>query len=135
MFTLHIKKKVKKPLYLSSAEDILEKSMTEILTNLKNSYYKDGNNIVYVTICQKALVNPIRSGTYHLQDNHLKGLVNHIMASLNRFLNSNKQVQLDDTFEIYFKVLSSDSINYPRHRRKIVPQQPESTLCVQVFGG
>ena len=121
MFTLHIKKKVKKPLYLSSAEDILEKSMTEILTNLKNSYSKDGNNIVYVTICQKALVNPIRSGTYHLQDNDLKGLVNHIMASLNRFLNSNKQVQLDDTFEIYFKVLSSDSINYPRHRRKIVP--------------
>jgi hypothetical protein len=102
-------------------ESILEKSLTEILQNLKNSYPDNGDNIVYVTICQKTLVNPIRSGTYHIQDNDLLGLVNHIMASFNNFLRSATQLRLDDTFEIYFKVLGSASINYNKHRRKTVP--------------
>lgn len=121
LYTLHLKKKVNTPLYLSAVENILDKSLTEILGNLKNSYSESGDNIVYVTICQKSLVNPIRSGTYHLQDNELAGLVNHIMASFNRFCNSNKQIRLDDTFEIYFKVLSSESISDKKHRRKRVP--------------
>ena len=121
LFTLHFRKKVNTPLYLSSVESILEKSLTEILQNLKNSYPDNGDNIVYVTICQKTLVNPIRSGTYHIQDNDLLGLVNHIMASFNNFLRSATQLRLDDTFEIYFKVLGSASINYNKHRRKTVP--------------
>ena len=102
-----MKKKVNSPLYLSSVENILEKALLEILKSLKNSYEQEKESICYVTICQKTLVNPIRSGTYHLQENSLNGLVNHIMTSFNRFLNSNKELKLDDSFEIYFKVLSS----------------------------
>ena len=116
-----MKKKVNSPLYLSSVENILEKALLEILKSLKNSYEQEKESICYVTICQKTLVNPIRSGTYHLQENSLNGLVNHIMTSFNRFLNSNKELKLDDSFEIYFKVLSSESINYEKHRRKTVP--------------
>ena len=121
LFTLHFRKKVNTPLYLSAVENILEKSLTEILRNLMNAYPKKGDNIVYITICQKTLVNPIRSGTYHIQDNTLEGLVNNIMDSFNSFLQSNQQLRLDDSFEIYFKVLSSASINYSKHRRKTVP--------------
>jgi len=121
LFTLHFKKKVDTPLYLSSVENILEQSLNEILHNLMNAYPEEGNNIVYVTICQKTLLNPIRSGTYHIQENTLEGLVNNVMDSFNSFLQSNHQLRLDDSFEIYFKVLSSASINYSKHRRKTVP--------------
>ena len=121
LYTLHLKQKEKSPILLSSVENILEKALFEILGSLKNHYPKSGNNIVYVTICQKTLVNPIRSGTYHLQDNDLKPLVNHIMAAFNAFLHSGAEIKLDDSFEVYFKVLSNASISYSGHRRKTVP--------------
>ena len=116
-----MKKKISSPLFLTSVENILEQALKEILTNLKTSYSDSSDSIVYVTICSDKLVNSIRSGTYSLKENTLDGLVNHIMSSFNRYLNSNQDLQLDSSFSVYFKVLSSDSINYHKHRRKTVP--------------
>ena len=116
-----MKKKLSSPLFLTSVENILEQALKEILSNLKASYSDSSDSIVYVTICSDKLVNSIRSGTYHLKENTLDGLVNHIMSSFNRYLNSNQDLQLDNSFSVYFKVLSSDSINYHKHRRKTVP--------------
>ena len=121
LYTLHLKQKQKNPLYLKSVENILEKALTFILDALKKYYPADESNIVYITICQKSLVNPIRSGTYDLQNNSLKSLVNHVMGTFNAFLHSSAEIRLDDSFEIYFKILSNASINYPAHRRKTVP--------------
>jgi len=35
----------------------------------------------------------------------------------NRFLQSNSELRLEDSFKINFKVLSLDHVNYPYHRR------------------
>ena len=93
-----------------------------ILQNLKTYYATNTENLVYMTICQKNLVNPIRSSVYGLQTNETKSMVDHIMSDFNRFINSNQTLALDDSsFEVYFKVLSEVHINYSKHRRKAVP--------------
>ena len=93
-----------------------------ILGNLKTYYQNNTENLIYMTICQKNLVNSIRSSVYGLQSNDTKGMVDHIMSDFNRFINSNETLPLDESsFEVYFKVLSEAHVNYTKHRRKAVP--------------
>ena len=119
---LHFKKKSKNPILLKSIEDILDRAFTMILANLKTYYQNNTDNLIYLTICQKNLVNPIRSSVYGLQSNDTKNMVDHIMSAFNRFINSNQTLQLDESsFEVYFKVLSEVHVNYAKHRRKAIP--------------
>ena len=75
-----------------------------------------------MTICQKQLVNPIRSAVHVMQSNDTKQMVDHIMSDFNRYINSNETVALDqNSFEVYFKVLSEVHVKYDKHRRKAVP--------------
>ena len=75
-----------------------------------------------MTICQKSLVNPIRSAVHVIQSNDTKQMVNHIMSDFNRYINSNETVPLEESsFEVYFKVLSQVHVNYPKHRRTAAP--------------
>ena len=121
-FVLHFKKKTKNPILLKSIEDILEQAFMSILKNLKTYYAHNSENLIYLTICQKNLTNPIRSSVYGLQTNETKSMVDHIMSDFNRFINSNQTLGLDEgSFEVYFKVLSEVHINHPKNRRKAVP--------------
>lgn len=122
LYELHFKKKQDEPIYLRSIESILEKSLEAILTNLKTFYNSpQETNLLYMTIAQKNLNNAIRSGVYVLQDNNTSDMLKNIMINLNRFINSNESIQLDDSFQVYFKVLSNAHFLYPKNRRKAVP--------------
>lgn len=119
---LHFKKKTNNPILLQSIEDILNEAFSVILGNLKTYYNENAENLIYMTICQKNLTNPIRSAVHSLQSNSTKDMVNHVMSDFNRFINSNQTLQLDaNSFEVYFKVLSEAHLNYSKHRRKAVP--------------
>ena len=119
---LHFEKKSNNPVLLKSVEDILDQAFTIILGNLKTYYKNNDENLIYMTICQKNLVNPIRSSVYSLQSNDTKSMVDHLMSDFNRFINSNETLRLDESsFEVYFKVLSNAHVNYTKHRRKAIP--------------
>ena len=119
---LHFEKKSNNPVLLKSVEDILDQAFTIILGNLKTYYKTHDENLIYMTICQKYLVNPIRSSVYSLQSNDTKSMVDHLMSDFNRFINSNETLRLDESsFEVYFKVLSNAHVNYTKHRRKAIP--------------
>ena len=47
----------------------------------------------------------------------MKEMVDTILAMFNNFLRSNKTLQLDDSFSVYLKVLSTAHVNFPNHRR------------------
>ena len=79
---------------LKSVEDILDQAFTIILGNLKTYYKTHDENLIYMTICQKNLVNPIRSSVYSLQSNDTKSMVDHLMSDFNRFINSNETLRL-----------------------------------------
>jgi len=59
----------------------------------------------------------INSGAIELHKESINEIVDYTLAMFNRFLQSNAELRLEDSFKIYFKVLSLDHVTYPHHRR------------------
>jgi len=63
------------------------------------------------------MVSSINSGAIEMHKDSVSDILNYTMAMFNRFLQSNAELRLEDSFQIYFKVLSLDHVKYPNHRR------------------
>lgn len=121
-YVMHFKKKVQTPILLSEVLDILEKAFFAVLANIKSFFKDDTKNLVYLTLLQENLLNPIRTSPYVLQSNDTKDMVNHLMSQYNRFVNSNQTLHLlENSFTVFIKVLSDAHVNHPDHKRKAVP--------------
>lgn len=70
-----------------------------------------------MTIYQNAMTSAIQSGGFQLGKNQANNMVHYSMNMLNNFLNSAENLRLDDSFIIYFKTVSTDHVNYKKHRR------------------
>lgn len=68
-------------------------------------------------IQQQGMTSSINSGGFILQTNQTKDMLNYVFNMLNRFINSNATIHLDQSFCVYFKVLSMAHVNFPGHRR------------------
>ena len=62
----------------------------------------------------------IRSSVHALHGNTVSDMVKTFMSTFHRFVNSNNEMKLDDTFEIYLH-LSSGHVNKPTNRRTAIP--------------
>ena len=122
-YTMHFKKKNDKPILLGSVLDILEKAFFAVLQNLKSFYKKDETNLVFMTLTQNAnLFNEFRTSPYELQSNDTNQMVDHLMVNFNRFVNSNSNLPLlENSFCVFFKVISDAHVNDSNHRRKAIP--------------
>lgn len=63
----------------------------------------------------------LNGGAFELQNDDMSKMVDYALTMLARFLNSNAELRLDESFTVYFKVLSVAHVNYPYHRRKQRP--------------
>jgi len=113
--------KTKRPILWSSIEDILTKTLQLILEHLQVKYTTDKEAIVYFCINQNNLTTGIRSSPHVLNQNSLHNMVDHVMATFHHYVNSNQSVALNETFEIFFKVLSGVHVAHVPNRRTAVP--------------
>ena len=118
LFVIRVKVFNGKMPLLRDIESLLEKSFQFMINNLKNYYKQDETNLVYLTICQQSFENEIRSGAFELQAHEMETMVNYAMNMFNRFVNSHETMRLDKSFEVYFKILSTEHVNYPKNRRR-----------------
>lgn len=102
-------------------EDILSQALTSILVNLQHQYANDPNALLYFCINQSHMVGGIRSSVHSLNFNRPDQMVKQFMADFYHYINSNADVKLDDTFECYFHIVSSNTLNKPGHRRTAIP--------------
>ena len=109
--------KGKMPL-LSSIEDVLFKAFKFMIKNLKTFYKPDETNLVYMTINQNGFDGAIRTGAFELQTSQMDSMINHVMNAFNRVANSKATMHLDESFSVYFKVLSMEHVQYSGNRRK-----------------
>jgi len=63
--------------------------------------------------------SPINSGYFDLQEPDISNLVESVLNLLNRFINSNAEVSLDDTFTIYFRVYSMGHVHHINSGRRM----------------
>jgi len=73
---------------------------------------------VYITIYQKNFASAINSSAVELQTSDTQKMIEYVFSLFNRFINSNDTIRLDESFSVYFKVLSMDHVNVSKHRRK-----------------
>lgn len=117
LYSLKIEIKDGHPPLLSSLLDVLRQAFEFMIKSLKNFYPEDERNIMYMTIYQNSMQSALNSGGFELHGNQPQNMVNYALNMLNRFLNSNATIKLDDSFCVYFKVLSVQHVNYAFHRR------------------
>ena len=117
LYSLKIEIKDGHPPLLTSLLDVLRKAFEFMIKSLKNFYPEDERNIMYMTIYQNSMQSALNSGGFELHGNQPQNMVNYALNMLNRFLNSNATIKLDDSFCVYFKVLSVQHVNYAFHRR------------------
>ena len=93
------------------------------MNNLKTYYDNnpEDENLIYVTINQSNMDGALRSGSYRLQTVDTARMVSDLLVMFERYLQSDRSVQLDSSFTVFFKVLSFEHIQYPKHRRKFEP--------------
>jgi len=48
-------------------------------------------------------------------------MIQAVMSTFHRYINSNQNIELDNTFEVFFKIVSGVHVNYSQHRRKAIP--------------
>ena len=109
---------------LNSLLDVLNYAFTYIINNLKLFYNLDDTNLIYLTIYQNGMSKAINSGSYLLQSITTGSMVDSVLNMFERFVNSDSTINIfDNSFQCYFKVLSMDHVNYPKHRRRAIPQK------------
>ena len=63
------------------------------------------------------MTNALRSGGFNLQMNEAGSILSFVMNMLNRFINSNEEVKLDQGFQVFFKIFSYNHMNWSKSRR------------------
>ena len=121
LYKMYLKPKTDKPILWSSIEKILEDAFAIIIQRLQQKYTTDQDALLYFAVNQNSLVNGLRSSVHVLKENSTRGMVQNVMSTFNSFLNSNQNIELNSTFEVYFKVVSGIHVNFAGHRRKAIP--------------
>lgn len=117
LYSVKVELKDGHPPLLTSLLDILRIAFEFMIKTLKNFYSEEDKNIMYMTIYQDSMQSALNSGGFELHGNQPENMVNYSLNMLNRFLNSNATMKLDNSFCVYFKVLSVQHVNYAYHRR------------------
>ena len=121
LFKIHLRPITKKVILWSSLEDILTKVLTVVLTSIQEHHKDDGNALLYFCIAQTPLVSGIRSSVHVLAQNTVASIVANFLSDFHRFVSSNAEMKLNDTFELYLHVASALNLSRPTNRRKAVP--------------
>ncbi|MBM3938137.1 MAG: hypothetical protein FJ333_05720 [Sphingomonadales bacterium] len=119
MFYIKILPKGQPPM-LSSILDFLHSGFIHMLDQIKHFYKPNDHNTVYMTLTQAPMINGLSTGGYDLQSQDAAAeMVDRLLSMLWQYLQSNQSLVLNDTFQVYMKVLSVDHM---KHCQKNLPR-------------
>lgn len=96
---------------------ILDQTLVKILRDLQAFYDSNEEHLVYIAIKQTGMISGVRSPAMDLKSN-AAAIIQHVMNSFNQFINSNENLHLDKSFQVYIKVLSHNNVMAGSGRRK-----------------
>lgn len=98
---------------LSSILDFLHSGFIHILDQIKHFYNPSDHNIAYMTLTQKPMVNGLCTGGFDLQSEDAAAqMTDRMLTMLWQYLLSNQSLMLNDTFQVYLKILSIDHVRF-----------------------
>ena len=98
---------------LSEMLDFLHSGFIHVLTELKRFYKPTDYNICYMTLFQKPMINGLNTGGIHLQSpSAATDLTDRTLSMLSQYLLSNQSLVLNNSFQVFFKILSIEHVKY-----------------------
>jgi hypothetical protein len=113
---IKIKDKSRSPL-LKDILDTIESIITFALSSLKSYLDFTHENICYLTMFQKPMTRGIKSSPFNFKDGSAKGTSN-LLSKLNRYLVSNNELTLNESFIIYVNILSLTHTQFVKKKKK-----------------
>ena len=93
--------------------DFLHAGFLHILDEIKQFYNPEEHNIAYLTLHQKPMNSGLCTGSFDLQSPDSAGeITDRVLSMLAQYLLSNQSLALNDTFQVYLKILSMDHMDY-----------------------
>lgn len=120
LFTMRIKAKdgVEMPL-ISNILDFLHAGFIHILDEIKTFYNSTDHNLAYLTLFQQPMSSGLNTGAFDLQDSDAAGeITDRVLSMLSQYLLSNQSLTLNDSFQVYVKILSVDHMKYQNTQTK-----------------
>ena len=112
-----------KPPLLSSILSVLEKSLEQMLDNLRTFYKAEDQNLVYITIHQSEMDSAMNSAAFEISNTSNDIILSHVLGMFNRFIRSNASLRLEKDFSVYFRVLSRAHVNDSSNRRGAIVRE------------
>ncbi len=113
---IHVKN-LESSIFFKDILNILEKIVQFALENLKFFVDLSYENICFLTIFQNPMLRGIRSTPFNLNEDASKGTAN-LLAKLNRYLVSNNELKLDESFLLYINILSLTHAEVLKKRKR-----------------
>lgn len=104
----HVKINIKnhrEPPLLKDILDAMQSIVNFALSTLKSFVNPSLKNICYLTIFQSPMIRGIKSAPFNLSEDTAQGTSN-LLSKLNRYLVSNNELTLNETFILYVNILS-----------------------------
>lgn len=104
---------------LSSILDFLHSGFLHILDQIKHFYAPQDHNIIFMTLTQSPMVNGLCTGGYDLQSPDAAAeMTDRMLSMLWQYLLSNQSLVLNDSFQVYLKILSVDHMKFSQNNPK-----------------
>lgn len=120
MFYFRIEPKHSNMPKLSSILNFLHAGFLYILREIRKHFEPSDSNIAYLTLYQKPMINGLNTGSFDLQnEDAATEMTDRILTMLSQYLLSNQSLTLNESFQVYLKILSVDHM---KHRETNPPR-------------
>ena len=127
---IELKESVTSPPLLRNILEFLQIAFEHILQNVRRFYNSEDHNIAFLTLYQKPMINGLNTGGFDIQESSSE-MVQRVLTMLEQFLVSNQNLQLDETFKVYLKVLS---VKHMAHKMSAQQKKVSKRKSTKKFG-
>ena len=128
--TIQLKESANSPPLLQNILEFLQIAFEHILQNVRKLYNPEDHNIAFLTLYQKPMINGLNTGGFDIQESSSE-MVQRVLTMLQQYLVSNQNLQLDETFKIYLKVLS---VKHMAHKISAQQKKVSKRISTKKFG-
>jgi|LakMenEpi03Aug12_release.lakeMendotaPanAssembly.Ray.scaffolds.fasta_scaffold08612_13 G:T-mismatch repair DNA endonuclease (very short patch repair protein) len=115
---INIKDETKTP-FIKDILDVIQSIINFALSSLKSFVNASFDNICYLTLFQTPMLRGIKSAPFNLTEGYVTGTSN-LLGKLNRYLVSNNELTLNESFILYVNILSLTHAQLLKKKKKAV---------------
>jgi hypothetical protein len=129
---INIKDETKTP-FIKDILDVIQSIINFALSSLKSFVNASFDNICYLTLFQTPMLRGIKSAPFNLTEGYVTGTSN-LLGKLNRYLVSNNELTLNESFILYVNILSLTHAQLLKKKKKLLDLEQVIPILSRIIG-